>query len=142
MAYFPSAAPNDQQHLIAEMLAYGKPLAEIAEHTGVTVEYIRVMKRNALFLTLVEEKREKYVEQLRREAREKLAREAAKSIDTIIELRDGGEDERIRFQAAKEILDQAEVKRNKSITETRKLTVKLSPQQQEMLQAVEVEDGE
>ena len=76
-------------------------------------------------------------------AREKIDKEADKSIDTLVFLRDSADDQRIKFQAAAKIIDQAELLDKKmKVTETREVRVNLTPAQTRMTEAIIAESDE
>lgn len=141
MVDYPAIPPNDTQRLIAELVAYGKPLDEIARTANCTVEYVRVMKRSSLFMSMVREVKEQRVEAIRQEAREKIVSEARASVETIVGIRDDdGLDPKVRLAAASKLLDEAELRRGKVVqSESHRVSITLNPKQAELLEAVEVD---
>jgi len=101
---------SDAHRMMAYMDAQGKRAGEIAEATGFAV--------NRVYSIRLEKKYQEFLAEVRREIKERAIaaaanlisrydEEAPKSFETIVELRDGAENESIRLKAAEHIIDRA-----------------------------------
>ena len=142
MTSYPPPQLNDRQLMLAQLLALEKSPQEVADIVGVPIEYVRLMKKSSLFLTKVKDERDKYLDGLRMAAREKIVREADKSVDTLVRLRDYSEDEKVVLAASNKLIDQAELLDKKmKVTETREVRVNLTPAQSKLTEAI-IAEGE
>ena len=137
MPSYPPPQLNDRQLMLAQLLALEKSPQEVADIVGVPIEYVRLMKKSSLFLTKVKDERDKYLDGLRMAAREKIVREADKSVDTLVRLRDYSEDEKVVLAASNKLIDQAELLDKKmKVSEERRVSVTISPEKTKLVQAI------
>lgn len=126
--------------MLAQLLALGRDPHEIAETLGIPLSYISLMKKSALFLTKVQEERDKFIKGKRIEAEEEIAGEWLKSVRVLASLRDNSEDERVILQAASKILDKGPIFERKQVTEKTEVKVNFTQSQEKLVQAVIAED--
>lgn len=143
MPTYPPPSLNDQQLMLAQLLALEKPIEEVADIVGVSVQYVRIMKKNNLFLSKVKDEKDKYLDSLRLAARIKVVEMVSDAVDTVHTIMRCSDDERVKLQAASKLIDQAELLDKKlKVSEERRVSVTISPEKTKLIQAVIAEDDD
>lgn len=124
---------NNRQIMCALLDASGYKAKDISEKLGMHTTTIAVLRQSPLYKLQVDRLRREILEHGTMEVAERINREAPKSVETMVELRDNYDGETphaVRLAAAKEFVDRVVPKVNKTVEDK---TINISFTQPEMM---------